>query len=88
MGPAEYRNYCAAVDRAARVLKTKAVVEHLIDNIEKLLRSYTSPTNHMTLAAALSVVTPTLEQSIDQFAVAKTWLVPSAPAAEGGRGGN
>ena len=61
MSLAEYRAYCAAVDRAAKVIKTKAVVEHLIDNNEKLLRTYTSPTNHMTLAAALSVLTPVLD---------------------------
>jgi hypothetical protein len=78
MGLAEYRSYCSAVDRAAKVVKNKAIVEHLIDNNEKLLRSYTSPTNHLTLAAALAARTPVLEQSIDLFSVAKMQQ-PRAP---------
>jgi hypothetical protein len=87
MGLAEYRSYCSAVDRAAKVIKNKAIVEHLIDNNEKLLRSYTSPTNHLTLAAALASLTPVLEQSIDQFSVAKMYTAGTpAAAAEGVRG--
>ena len=58
MGLAEYRGYCIAVDKAAKVIKSKAIVEHMIDNNEKLLRSYTSPTNHLTLAAALKHYDP------------------------------
>jgi hypothetical protein len=85
MGLAEYRSYCIAVDRAAKVIKNKAIVEHLIDNNEKLLRSYTSPTNHLTLAVALAALTPVLEQAIDQFSVAKMYTAGApASAAEGG----
>ena len=87
MGLAEFRNYCTAVDRAAKVIKNKAIVEHLIDNNEKLLRSATSPTSHLTLAAALSALTPVLDQAIDQFSVAKMYTTATpAAAADGGRG--
>ena len=65
MGLAEFRNYCTAVDWAAKIIKNKAIVEHLIDNNEKLLRSSTSPTSHLTRAAALSALTPVLEQAVD-----------------------
>ena len=86
MGLAEYRAYCAVVDRAAKVIKNKAIVEHLIDNNEKLLRAATSPTSHLTLAAALSALTPVLDQAIDQFSVAKMYTAAApASAAEGGR---
>ena len=87
MGLAEYRGHCTAVDRAAKVIKNKAIVEHLIDNNEKLLRTYTSPTNHLTLAVALAALTPVLDQSIDQFSVDKMYTAGApASAAEGVRG--
>ena len=52
-GMEEYRSYCNTVDRGAKDIGNKAVLEHLIDNNEKLLRVSTSPANHLTLAAAL-----------------------------------
>ena len=70
-GMEEFSSYCATVDRGAKDIGNKAVLEHLIDNLEKLLRVSTSPANHLTLAAALVLRTPTLDQAIDAHVVAK-----------------
>ena len=63
----------------------KLIVEHLIDNNEKTLRTLTSATNHLSLAAALADTTPVLLNMVDQHALAKLYYDPAAPAAEGGR---
>ena len=84
MGMEEYRGYCASVDRGAKEIANKAVLEHLIDNNEKLLRSSTSPANHLSLAAALALRTPALDQAIDAHAIAKLhYGVPAVGAAVG-----
>ena len=78
-GMEEFRSYCSTVDRGAKDIGNKAVLEHLIDNNEKLLRVSTSPANHLTMAAALVLRTPTLDQAIDAHVVAKAHY--GAPAA-------
>ena len=72
------------MDLAAEKIAHKKVVEHLIDYNEKSLRTLTNPTNHLTLAAALSEATPVLSNMIDQHAVAKLFYDP-AVIPEGGR---
>ena len=52
-GMEEFRSYCSTVDRGAKDIGNKAVLEHLIDNNEKLLRVSTSPANHLTMQLSI-----------------------------------